>query len=231
MEDKTVLKGKSKKIKVLMAIAAIIMALIIISGPGCGNQWILFYDRPMKGYVIDAETKEPVEGAIVVSMWRLSQFLSEGFGGYAKIIVRTSDKEGTFGIPFWMSFKPWTFNSAVHDLAPEFVIYKPGYEVYHSHRLEREGFPKDITMPPDEKKATREEFSLDPAKLNKVYTNEEIWENYLEFRSEARFYGTYYSRKQFREMFFSIKREVSQLPSEYKVGKERILDHIKQFDK
>ncbi|MGE5810898.1 MAG: hypothetical protein ACM339_05315 [Ignavibacteria bacterium] len=228
MEDKTVLRGKSKKLRVLMTIAAIIMALIIISGPGCGNQWILFYDKPIKGYVIDAETKEPIEGAIVVSMWRLSQFLSEGFGGYAKIIVKTSDKEGKFEIPFWIAFKPWRFNSAMHDLAPEFVIYKPGYRVYRSHELEREGFPEDKTVPADEKRATREAYSLSPAKLKKVYTDDEIWENHKEFRSQANFPDTSYSKQQLKELFDVLQSNALKLPDNIGSGKEKLLKDIKE---
>jgi len=227
IEGSIIKQRNPKKRKVLLSLAAIITLMILFSGPGCGNQWILFYDKPLKGYVVDAETKQPIDGVIVVAMWRLSQFLSQGFGGYAKVIEVKTDKEGNFKIPFWITFKPWKFNSAMHDLAPEIVIYKPGYKVYSSHKLMRAGFPEDIVMTPEEKRKIKEEYSFNPARLRKIYTDEEIWENHMEFRSGTD-YPAYFSKKQLRDIFYVIEVAVSELPIINNGAKKKITKDIKE---
>ena len=174
--------------KIALSLAVVLIALTVISEPGYGNQWMLFHDSEIKGSVIDVETQKPIEGVIVVGMWRLSQFLSQGFGGYAKIILVKTDSEGKFVIPSWTTLKLGTFDSSMHDLAPEIVIYKPGYKFYFSHRIMREGFPGDISKTEEEKEKLKEKYNLNPAKLVKIYTDEERVNNLNAIENAAKLY-------------------------------------------
>lgn len=207
-----------RKWRVLLAPAGIILALILLSGPGCGNQWILFYDKPINGYVVDAETGTPIEGVIVVGMWDLAQFLGQGFGGYAKVIEVTTDKEGRFRLPFWATFKPWKFHSGMNEIAPKIVIYKPGYKIVWSHKVMRLGFPNDESKTQDERNKMRAEYSMNPAKIQKLNDEEAIWESHKEFHSQANFPDECYSKAQLIYMLKALQLGIEEMP----IGTNRI---------
>lgn len=202
---------------------------MLFSGPGCGNQWILYYDKPIKGYVVDAETNKLLDGAIVIGMWQLSGFLSQGFDGYAKIIVEKTDSNGAFNIPFWINLKPWKVGSAVHELAPKLVIYKPGYKIYFSHKLERAGFPKDTSKTKDEKQKLKEEYTVNPARLMRIYTDDQIFEKYNKFSSQADFPSSYYSNKESEVIFNALDEELSQLKDKNEFNASRLIISNKEL--
>lgn len=214
---------ENRKFLKISVVALFILALALLIASDCSaNQWILFYDEEIKGSVIDAETQKPIEGVIVVGMWRLSQFLSQGFGGYAKIILVKTDSEGKFVIPSWTTFKPLTFDSSMHDLAPEIVIYKPGYKVYYSHRVEREGFPDHYEMTKEEKELAKNKYSINPTRLVRIYTDEERLENYDDWGTIARFPDKHFSKEQSRIIFDALEEELMQV-SDKNERKTRLL--------
>lgn len=221
-------KRSSRIGKIALSLAFVLIALTLISGPGCGNQWMLFYDKPINGYVVDAETGKPIEGIIVIAMWQLTQYLSHGFGGYAKVIEVKTDKEGKFRIPFWVTFKPWKFNSPMDDLAPEIMIYKPGYKFYYSHKIMRAGYPGDISKTAEQKRWVKEEYSINPSKLRRIYADEEIWASFSEFESQRASYE-YYSKKQLVDMFNTIEKGTSALPETNYIVKGKILKDINDY--
>jgi hypothetical protein len=217
----------------LKTIIGLLISLVttLAFASGCqGNQWVYFHDEEIKGYVVEAGTNKPIEGAIVVSMWRLSQMLSQGFGGYAKVIETKTGKEGKFIIPAWKTFKPLTADAVMHDLAPEIIIYKPGYKVYSSHKLMREGFSDDYSMTIEERKKAKTKYSINPAKLKRIYEDEEIWKSYLEFRSEANLSTDDYTAKQFKTIFDFIKGGLAELPIKNNESRSRILSDMKQYE-
>ena len=213
--------------KSLLSLIFLIFPFLLVSR-AYSNQWMLFHDGEIKGSVIDVETQKPIEGVIVVGMWRLSQFLSQGFGGYAKVIVEKTDKSGQFIISSWTTFKPWTLDSSMHDLAPEIVIYKPGYKLYFSHRVEREGFPGDISKTEEEKEKLKEKYSLNPAKLAKIYTDEERLQNESDWGTWARFPDEFYSKEQAKIIFDALEEEILQVSDKNK-DKAPLLKSIKKM--
>lgn len=218
-----------KKI-ILMIIGLTVAILVFISGPGCGNQWILFYDKPITGRVVDAETGDPIENVVVISMWQLTQYLSHGHGGYAKITVTKTDKDGTFQIPFWITFKPWKWNSSVDEYAPKLVFYKPGFNLCITHRILWERDAQDMNMTAQEKKKLKEDSSINPAKLERVYADEAIWNAFEEFEA-ARAPYEYFSKKQLRELFNQIKKGAKQLPYTSNKAKEKIMKDVEEYAK
>jgi len=88
--------------------------------------WILFTKPAYKGKIIDSETKEPIEGAVVVAVYNKYPIISgPGGGSSSKIHIQEvlTDRNGVFRIPFYITFigpnsvERWT----------DFIIYKPGY--------------------------------------------------------------------------------------------------------
>jgi len=207
-----------------MAIFILLFASSCIGEP----QRMLFHDKEIKGSVVDVETGKPIAGAIIIGMWPLVQVLSEASGGYAKILMTRADKEGNFTIPKWTTFKPWKLDSVMHELAPTIVIYKPGYKIYSSHKIARAGYPDDMSMTDEEKKKTKEENSITPAKLKGVHTDEEIWENHKEFRSQADFPDKHYSKKQRENILNALKEMALQLPSENNKSREKLLGGVRK---
>ena len=205
-----------------------LLATFLLTSFSCySSQWIFFHGDEIKGYVVDAETGEFIEGAIVIAMWQLSQIASEGFGGYAKLIEIKTDKDGKFIIPSWRTVGSNTANSVMHELAPKIIIYKPGYKVNWSHKLMREGFPDDYSMTTDEKKKAKEKYSVNPTKLKRIHMDDEICKEHSEFRSQANFPDKYYSKKQIMNILDVIEIGIMQLPKENNFSKKKILMDIK----
>jgi hypothetical protein len=90
----------------------------------------MFYNKPeYKGKVIDAETKEPVEGVVVSVYYKTNTYNIAG-GGTRVIHTKETltDVNGEFVIPSYTTiFSPFTTSDAAG-----FIIYKPGYGGYPS---------------------------------------------------------------------------------------------------
>lgn len=81
---------------------------------------------PWKGKVIDAETKEPIEGAVVLAVWDRNYRTPTGGSSYfyeAKEVL--TDKEGRFEIPSYTPINLLPLISYIEG--PFFTIFKPGY--------------------------------------------------------------------------------------------------------
>jgi hypothetical protein len=96
------------------------------------------YGETFHGKVIDADTKEPIEGAIVVASWSEERGTPAGPTSRLKDVIETlTDKNGE-----WVIKGPkgrdvgnvtaiFTFLTATyHTLPPEFIVFKPGYCSY-----------------------------------------------------------------------------------------------------
>ena len=87
----------------------------------------LYYsDGPWMGKVIDAETKEPIERAVVLAVWDKVYATPTGRQSYFFDAIETlTDKNGTFIISI---FNAVNFLPIIrHIEGPNFIIFKPGY--------------------------------------------------------------------------------------------------------
>lgn len=80
------------------------------------------YRGPFEGWIVDAETKEPVEGVVVFVAW-LQGHIDSGRTDVDSAETPT-DARGHFFIPTWWSFNPWK-NFTTEGLV---TIFKSGYE-------------------------------------------------------------------------------------------------------
>ena len=81
---------------------------------------------PWKGTIIDIETKEPLEGVVVLAVWDRAYRTPAGDNTYfyeAKEVL--TDKEGRFEIP---SYRPINLLPIISYIkGPYFTFFKPGY--------------------------------------------------------------------------------------------------------
>lgn len=82
----------------------------------------------MGAHVVDAKTKKPLEGVIVVAYWKLSRGT---FGGTVDIgtlhvMEAVTDKDGQFHFPAWGPKTVWRGRLSGHS--PTILFFKPGYK-------------------------------------------------------------------------------------------------------
>lgn len=103
------------------------MLLVAFMATSSEAGWLIYHKPEFKGKVIDAETKEPIEGAVVVVVYNKHTLISGPGGGYTSVIKvkeTLTDKNGEFYFsPYTTLIQP----NSVEDTA-EFIIYKPGYK-------------------------------------------------------------------------------------------------------
>jgi hypothetical protein len=81
--------------------------------------------------VLDAETKEPIEGAVALAEWiggsRMGIIAGPTFAHTAKVVEVVTDSEGKFMIP--------VVGGSLAMQTPHIKIYKPGYVGWDSRRI------------------------------------------------------------------------------------------------
>jgi len=92
---------------------------------------IVFIEDGFKGKVIDTETLEPIEGAVVVALYRVSVYGFIKSDSHTTDIRETlTDSNGEFTIPRNIFFYLWPLSSGDKT---RFIIFKPGYGAYPGH--------------------------------------------------------------------------------------------------
>lgn len=99
-------------------------------------------DGPYRGKVIDAETKQPIEGAVVVAVWTeriFRPFKPKTVFREAKEVF--TNNNGEFEIPGYVEGK--VGETALGVQYPHIYIFKPGYYSYpamaHLAKIEHQG--------------------------------------------------------------------------------------------
>ncbi len=110
------------KIILLFVMTAIIGFVFISSA----HAWP-FYSKPaFRGRVIDAETKEPIEGTVVVVLYMKWEFGGPGGGSTEPMDAKETltDKNGDFYFPSYGTM----IGPLSKERVAEFIIFKPGYK-------------------------------------------------------------------------------------------------------
>ena len=104
-----------------------ILIMLIISGIVSTSEanWLIFHESELKGQILDIDTKQPIEGAVVVVVYTTG---NPGIGtgqGSSNIGVgeTLTDKEGKFLIPSYTTIiQPFSWKRP-----SSMIIFKPGY--------------------------------------------------------------------------------------------------------
>lgn len=111
--------------------------------------WLVYSERSLKGKIINAVTKEPIEGAVLVAAYSIRicgpLFVPTCGNDVVDIQETLSDKNGEFKVPFNIFFHPWPFTLGGEDTY--FIVFKPGYKFLWSdkEKLRKE---KTVLMEP-----------------------------------------------------------------------------------
>lgn len=95
---------------------------LLLTGP-----WF-YIAEPIEGWVVDAETKKPVQGVIVTANWEL-EFGTPGGNvpvGQVKVLETVTDKNGRYIFPGWGPRFAWKGHLTTD--APQLLLFKPGYK-------------------------------------------------------------------------------------------------------
>lgn len=112
----------SARLAVILMVAAIILNF---TESRCFADWLIYHKPAFEGQILDGNTKEPIEGAVVVALYN-KRTIGLGAGTLSSVInIRETltDKEGRFRIPSYTTLiQPFSW-----DAPANFIIYKPGY--------------------------------------------------------------------------------------------------------
>jgi hypothetical protein len=114
-------RGKKMKKLVIFMVVAVIMSFTISADAG----WPIYSKPEFRGRLIDAETKEPIEGAVVVVLYEKWEFGGPGGGNTLPMDAKETltDKNGEF---YFLAYRTLIGPlSRASDVS--FVIFKPGY--------------------------------------------------------------------------------------------------------
>jgi len=109
-------------------IIGLILLLLLVSQSACAA------DRTFQGKVIDADTLKPIEGAVVVAIWRKTRAGIAGSDTRFKDAKETlTDKNGEWSITGPEGYEDKIIPGLIHLVgvfvteSPEIIYYKPGY--------------------------------------------------------------------------------------------------------
>lgn len=120
-----------------------IMGILLGSSSVMASSASLYYsDGPWMGRVIDAETKEPIEGAVVLAVWNKVYGTPTGRQSYFFDAVEVlTDREGRFFIEKYRALNILPVIRWIEG--PYFTIFKPGYTPFgNSYNYFNKYFPK-----------------------------------------------------------------------------------------
>ncbi len=101
------------------------VALVLFFTVSDGWAWLVYHKPEFRGRVIDAETKEPIEGAVVVVVyykWRIIGHLGGGHSQPLDARESLTNSKGEFFFPSYTAVTPFSKEGIV-----QFIIFKPGY--------------------------------------------------------------------------------------------------------
>ena len=132
--EKTVEK-KFRKKEIIFTVTFLFICYIVFLSFISGG-WIIYHDKPYKGQVVDAETGEPIKGAIVVAVWYVEQY--GGVGGslaaYLNAEETITDKDGRYRIPHMFGFYYWPLSIMTK---PRILVYKPSFTSYERYQYKK----------------------------------------------------------------------------------------------
>ena len=105
-------------------------AVVCISFSTSAYSWPIYSKPEFRGRVIDAETKQPIEGAVVVAVYKKWEFGGPGGGNTLPFDAKETltDKNGEF----YFSSYTTIIGPLSRTSRADFIIFKPGYRAISS---------------------------------------------------------------------------------------------------
>jgi len=105
----------------------VLLAMLLPVSACAGYHSLTYTAESIEAKVIDAETKQPLEGVVVVAHWELERGTMGGNvpAGQLMVMEAVTDREGKFSFPGW---GPKTVrDSFLVDKDPRLLFFKSGY--------------------------------------------------------------------------------------------------------
>ncbi len=115
-------KIKDKRIRTVV-ILFILLIISLVSNRSI--YWLVYWDGPYHGRIIDKETDNPIEGVAVAGIWNFEYFHINSGLGFADAKETTTGKSGEFRLPLTFVFS--LYPAAVLQ-EMDLLVYKPGYD-------------------------------------------------------------------------------------------------------
>ena len=114
----------------LLGLISFVLIIILVSGTSFAG-WLIYHKPAYKGRVIDAETKEPIEGAVVVVTYtKETMGIPHKYSSIINVRETLTDQNGEFYIPRYITMiQPLSFE----DMA-NFIIFKSGYGSFPNYQ-------------------------------------------------------------------------------------------------
>jgi hypothetical protein len=136
-------------LRVVVLCCALIMGGPLAAWSQEAERWDRYLDRPRgpyRGQVIDAETKAPLVGAVVVALWwRNRVYPFHSVAEHYAVRETVTDAEGRF----LLDAKDVEEGAPRRTYHPEFLIFQPGYGSYPKKYVSPRGFTGGIFERPD----------------------------------------------------------------------------------
>jgi hypothetical protein len=110
--------------------ASSLLALCAFALTGCDRT---YFADPITATVVDAETKQPLEGVVVAAHWEMKGGIERGnVSGEVMVMEAATDSAGTFHFSAWGPVKVhvgfWSNANLTND-TPEMILFKSGYKI------------------------------------------------------------------------------------------------------
>jgi hypothetical protein len=107
--------------------SSLLSVLLLIAPALCWPESPAYSASRTWGTVVDADSKEPISGALVIALWNLEGGAHWDVTGPLKILEAMSDAEGRFEMPGWGPTRP--AKGILDSYDPQVVVVKAGYEI------------------------------------------------------------------------------------------------------
>lgn len=108
----------------LLFVLSLLSALFVLSA--CATP-LTYSAEEIRGQIVDAETGQPIEGAVAVAQWVLSHIGSGHYGKRLHIHETVTDRNGNYVIPAWGPKPQLPLTELVYR-DPQILLFKSGYE-------------------------------------------------------------------------------------------------------
>lgn len=108
-------------------LSLLLPGLFILALPACATP-LTYSAEPIEAWIVDAETKQPIEDVIVVAHWELVGPMENYPVGQIEVLESVTDKNGRFHFPAWgpkLHLAPFSY---LTDSDPELLFFKSGYK-------------------------------------------------------------------------------------------------------
>jgi len=131
-------------VRVVLLCVAFVLAVAPLVWSQEMQGWDRYLDRPRGPYraqVVDAQTKTPLVGAVVVALWRRDRvYPFHSVSEHYAVRETVTDANGRFAL----DAKDVEEGAPRRTYHPEFLIFLPGYGAYPWHQVAPRGFTGGI---------------------------------------------------------------------------------------